>query len=316
MSSRENAANLFYPMLAYAKSIYDNLLILCELEKADKKQDKVYYSTLKELKMLMKRERDYYVKNSDKLFACREDLCGLVASLAKDADTLECFSKFDSSLIYERIKSKLKLYIGLRGSFNGDLLYHLKTPFARSRVISGDLLEESIISDIQNLSLFYMDNDCDYTSQKVEYKYLMALMSNLDAELLDNYFEISKKELFTGSTLIYGLNCLPKDIYLMHLTNTLNGLFKDFIEYIILNGQSFGEKYKVEIALNYLKSIVDLMPKEYVEVFLNDYKERITNDEQIPDDIKNQIVDALQSTLRGRKLIRQVGIAINNYLLD
>ena len=149
---------LFNVMVSYAKQIYEDLYSLCELEKAGKKSEKVYYNTLSHLNNLLIEEADLYRKNIDFIINNSGDLTFLVTknSNPDDKKKIDLLCVFNKQAIYERIKSKLCLYISVKQIFNDDLFNNWKFENYDYKPISESFLDESFLNDIQKVSLHYM----------------------------------------------------------------------------------------------------------------------------------------------------------------
>ena len=312
MNTNEKVMTLFYALSSYAKSIYDNLKTLCELEQAGKKDERSYFITLDNLKELLNKEANLYKTNIDLIVENRGELFFLATNNAniQDKNKFDLLSEFDELTIYERIKSKLKYYINLNKTFHSDILSNLKINYYDERTTSESLLDESFLTDMQRMSLYYMDTDHLGDNRNIEYKYLTALIFNLDKELADNYFEISKKNIYMDSTLAYDLNGLYKEIYVIDLTEVLMEKFNQFVDYIsYIKEQNDPDcEYKVEIALNYLKSILDLLPIEIKEEFFNEFIMEYSDDGAVRLDVKLLVMNAMRNADRGRKLLKQINL--------
>ena len=168
--------DLFYAMTSFSKSIYENMEILCELEKAGKKNESSYYNHLRILKKLLNEETKLYQDNIDLLFNKRGEFAYLAVNNCSDANCnmFDLLSWFHDSIIFERIKNKLKYFVGIKTTFGNDILRNLKIEEYTERAISESLLESSFLSDIQKVSMYYMDKDHPEDGRNIDYKYLSA----------------------------------------------------------------------------------------------------------------------------------------------
>ncbi len=312
MNLRKQAEELLYPMVSYAQSIYECLCTLCELEKAGKKQERAYYNVFNNLKGLLDEESKFYRDNIDKINQCRGDLFYLatIHLNPRDKNMFDLLSEFDPLSIYERIKTKLRYHIGFKKTFNSDFIGKLRAKLFDQDKIYGAFLDETFLTDMQRMSLFYIDSDHFGDQKNIDYKYLSALLFNLDQEFVSNYFEVSKQQLFLDSSLTYGINGIYDEMYREDLIKVLITKFPVFVDYIIKQESSSDDdkEFKIDIALSYLKSILDLLPLDVKEEFYNDFIMSISNDGGIPLDAKLRIMDAMRDADRGRKLLRHIEV--------
>ncbi len=304
--------DLFYAMTSYSKSIYENMQVLCELEKAGKKTESAYYNHLKKLKELLKEENKLYKDNIDLIFSKRGEFAGLAINNSSDVNCnmFDLLSWFNDSIIFERIKKKLKYYVGLKTTFDNDILRNLKLDEYVERRISETFLDDSFLSDIQKVSMFYMDKDHLEEKRNIDYKYISALLFDFDIELAGNFFELSKNNIYLDSSLVHTLSGIFNHIYEINSDEVLKQKFIEYVDYIRLENDSLDDDsdYKIDIALSYLKAILDLLSDFKREEVYNDFLMGISDNFDIPNDLKMRMVNALNDTGYSRKLLNRITI--------
>ena len=310
MPMDQKVVDLFYAMTSYSKSIYANIQELCYLEKAGKKQEKAYFEHINVLKRLLKQEKELYKKNIDLVFNKRGEFAYLAINNCSDANCnmYDLLSWFNDSIIFERIKSKLQYYVGIQRTFGDDLLRNLKIEEYVERKISEKFLDDSFLSDIQKVSMYYMNKDCEYHERSIDYKYLSALLFNFDSELVDNYFEIPTNTIYLDSSLTHTLSGIYEEIYRINSDEVMKKRFDEIIDFIIVEDSSLDDDsdYKIEIALNYLKSVLDLLPLDQKDELYNDFIMHISDNFGITNELKLRIINALNEAGYSRKLLNYI----------
>ena len=312
MATDEKVLELFYAMCSYASSIFINLKELSELEKAGKKNERSYYNALNNLKVLLEQETLLYSKNINTIYKNRGELVYLTTNNGSLEDTsmFDFLSAFDETSIYQRIKTKLKYHTGLKKHFAYDSNSGFKINYYDERNLSSSFLEDTFLTDMQRLSACYMEQNNNLNEKKIDFKYASAMIFNLDKELSDNYFEISNTNIYLNSSLTYALNGRYYEMYIIDMTDVLITKFNEFVDYISLEDEKEEEdkEYKIEIALSYLKSILDLMPAEIKDEFYNDFVIELTDDFNVTNRNKLRIINNLRNANKTRRLINYITV--------
>ena len=312
MPMESKVVDLFYGMVSYSKSIYDNMQELCNLEKLGRKETSAYFNHLSCLKKLLKEESKLYKENQDLVVNKRGEFAYLTINNCSDynCNIFDLLSTFHEDIIYERIKTKVKYYVGIKDTFDDDLFKNLKIDEYVEKRISDTFLDDSFYTDIQKVSMYYMDEDEEDHERSIEYKYISSLLYNYESELADNYFELSKNSIYLSSSLYYGLSGIYEEIYQINSDDVMNKRFKELVDYIILEDSSLDDdnEYKIKIALNQLRSILDLLPVHAKEELYNNFIMNISDNFEIPNELKLRIINAIREPDSSRKLLKYVKI--------
>ena len=292
----------------FSKNIYQDLFELCEMEKNGKKPEKNYFIKMQDLKRLLDLENKFYRANIEEIYKCGWFINSLTSKKESNSSNglFTYMSDFVDDAVNERIKTKLKHYAGIEKMVNRKKYHNTKLNYSESRDITDAYLDDMFLHDMQRVSMYYMEQSYP-KDRAIDYKYLTSLVFNLDYELVNNYF-IVHPEININSSLLYKIEGYYKGSYLMDSIEVLTKKFEDYIEYIDLidSAEDADKDYKIDIALGYLKSILDLLPEDIEYNYKNDYVTKISNNEEMPQYLKERILEAINGAGKTRKLIRYV----------
>ena len=306
MNDRERFLNGV--MYDFGMNIYKDVYELWELEKNGQKCAKQYFLLMTDLRRLLKLEDRFYRNNIEEIYKSKGFIHYLITKkeVAPDDGLFSYLSSFSEAAINERIKTKIKQYIGIEKIVNGKKYYNTRLNYSESKDMIDAYLDDMFVTDMQRVSMYYMEklypND-----RAIDYKYLTSLVFNLDTELVNNYF-IVHPDININSSLLYNLDGYYKYTYFLDSTDTLSKKFEEYVKYIkfIDSSEDPDKNYKIDIALGYLKSILDLLPEDIEDNYRNNYMVKISNSSDTPNYLKTRIMESINEAGHARKLINYV----------
>ena len=298
-------------MYNYGKLIYQHLFDLCELEKAGKKDEKSYSLVMQNLRDTMNKEDRFYREHIDEIYKGRGFISLLITKKGskKNNEVIHYLADFIDDAVNERIRTKLKQYIGIEKILHYEKYHNKRLNYCECKNISNAFLEDMLLSDVQRVSMYYMEKEHqDFDEERfVDYKYLTSLIFNMEQEFVNNWF-IPVPDIYIRSSLIYCMEGYYKESYIMDLNEILSKKFKDIITLITSIECSLDEDkyYKIAIALSHLQSILDLLPEDIEIDFRNEQLVDISNNHSIPDELKETIMEAIYNSGKARSRIKFV----------